>query len=530
MATSRVDLIKNAKSYIGKRGYIIRKKYLKENEIKEIKNDMTVKPFVNGDYGAQEESFKIYLENDSKLYLPKFYGIKRFGNADVNILPDGKDIDIKFELNLKEEQRIPAEKTLEAYHKDGGGILSLPCGFGKTILALYFIAQLRKKTLVIVHKEFLMNQWIERINFALPGAKVGVIQGNKCEIDGNDIIIGMLQTLSMREFPDDTFDDIGHVIIDEAHHISSKVFSKALIKINCKYMLAISATVNRKDGLTKVLKYYVGDVIYSIKSNEKNITKVERYLLESEDEYYTNEVINFRGQVQMATMINNITNSRSRTSFIVKKIIENIGENSKRQFIILSDRRQHLEDIYNLIKNTTEISVGYYVGGMKQNKLKENENCTVILATYQIAAEGLDIPTLNGLILASPRSDIVQAVGRIDRIIHKDIQPLIIDMCDQFSVFESQCKKRFALFKKKKYQITDINYNLDKGVERMRKDYHFHSCSLKNSDSSDEDTELDTDISNDNKVKSKGKSKCKDNLFDEKKEVENLFKSFSFFS
>jgi len=82
---------------------------------------------------------------------------------------------------------------------------------------------------VIVHKEFLMNQWVERIQFALPSAKIGIIQGNKCEIEGKDIILGMLQTLSMRDFAKDTFDDIGHVIIDECHRIPSRIFSKSFI-------------------------------------------------------------------------------------------------------------------------------------------------------------------------------------------------------------------------------------------------------------------------------------------------------------
>ena len=153
---------------------------------------------------------------------------------------------------------------MDTYHEKGGGILSLPCGFGKTICGLYFISKIAKKTLIIVHKEFLMNQWIERINFALPDAKIGIIQGNKCEIEGNDIIIGMLQSLALKDFPNDTFDDIGHVIIDECHRIPSKIFMRTLFKINCNYMLGLSATPNRKDGCTKILKWFIGDIIFCL--------------------------------------------------------------------------------------------------------------------------------------------------------------------------------------------------------------------------------------------------------------------------
>lgn len=458
---SKLDLIKNAKSYIGKRGYIIRKKFLTNDEIKNVKDDLTVKPYTNNDYGVEEDPFKIYLENESKLYLPKFYGIEKFGKPDIDILPEGKDIDINFSLELKEEQKIPAEKTMIAYQTSGGGILSLPCGFGKTILALYFIAQLKKKTLVIVHKEFLMNQWIERIKFALPDAKVGIIQGNKFEVDGNDIVIGMLQTISMKEFSDDSFDDFGHVIIDECHTIPSRVFSKALMKVNSKYSLGISATPKRNDGLMKVLSYHIGSIFYSIKSNERNIVKVVRYLLCSNDELYNKEILNYRHKPQMANMINNIADYHKRTKLIVNNVIKEIKLSDKRQILILSDRRQQLADMYNLITESTEISCGYYIGGLKKNVLKDNEKCRILLGTYPMASTGLDIPTLNGLVLASPRSDIIQSIGRIDRVVHEGIEPLIMDMCDQFSLFESQCRKRYCVYKKKKYVIEDILYNLD---------------------------------------------------------------------
>jgi superfamily II DNA or RNA helicase len=536
---STIKEIKNAKSYLGKRGYILRKKFLNDEIINSIRTELNVKPFVNGDYGGGDESFKIYNENENKFYLPKFYGIEKFGKPDVNILPCGKDIDIKFSIDLKDEQKIPAEKTIEAYEKHGGGILSLPCGFGKTILALYFISVLKKKTLVIVHKEFLMNQWIERIKFALPSAKVGIVQGDKCQIDNNDIIIGMLQTLSMKEFAPDTFDDIGHVIIDECHTISSRVFSRALMKVNSQYMLGISATPSRSDGLMKVLKYHIGDTFFTIKSNEKNIVKVERYLLDSTNEHYNQDIINFRGQVVMATMINNISDCRERTNLIINKAISEINAHEKRQILILSDRRQQLETMYKIISTTTSISVGYYIGGLKKGVLKDNERCKILLGTYPMASTGLDIPSLNGLILATPRSDIIQSIGRIDRIVHTDIQPLIVDIVDTFSVFESQSRKRFAVYRKKKYMIEDICYNLDKNVVIMSKNYFFHNIAIKD-DSDDENegnnlkekNEVDTnydDIDPKTNKKKKTIKKEEKKISKENQDVEDLFKSFSFF-
>ena len=503
------DLLKE-KTYIGKKGFILNKSFFSDEELNNIKNELTVTPFVSSDYGSVEEPCKVYNENDKYLYVPKFYGIEKFKKPKYNITPKGADINVEFVLSLKDIQKIPAEKSMESYKKNGGGILSLFCGAGKTIMGLYFISKLAKKTLIIVHKEFLMNQWVERINFALPGARIGFIQGNKFDIEDKDIIIGMLQTLSMKELSKDSFDDIGHVIIDECHRIPSRIFMKALFKINCKYMLGLSATPTRKDGCTKILKWFIGDIIYSIKADVKNIVKVDRYIIESEDENYNKEILNYRGQVQMATMINQLVKYIKRTKVIVNRIKEELDENEYRQFLILSDRKQQLFDFEKLLKDIGIDSVGYYVGGMKQKDLKISETCRVLLGTYPMANEGLDIPTLNGLILATPKSDIIQSVGRINRIKHENIQPLIIDIIDNFSIFERQGKKRLDLYKKNKNEVQDIKYDLDKNEIFGRKNYHYHSINIKetnklvDSDMCNYQNEL-----NDNKIK-----KDKKDIFD----------------
>ena len=167
----------------------------------------------------------------------------------------------------------------------------------------------------------------------------------------------------------------------------------------------------------------------------------------------------------VSTMINNICYNMYRTTFVVK-IINNIIKGKidikERQILLLGDRRKQLEDIYNLIVEADICSVGYYVGGMKQEKLKESESKQLLLATFAMAKEGLDIKTLNCLILASPKRDIIQAVGRILRQSHKDVQPLIVDIIDNFSVFKGQAAVRNRLYKKRNYKIQNFKYDLDK--------------------------------------------------------------------
>jgi superfamily II DNA or RNA helicase len=442
------------KTYLAKRGYVIKKKELTEEEIKEVKDDLTVSPAISTDFGAVADPFPIYLENEKKLYVPKFYGIEKFGEPSSDKVPPGADINVDFKFTIRPNQELPVKRCMEAYQKKGGGILSLSCGQGKTIIGLYLISQLKKKTLVIVHKEFLLNQWVERIEQALPDAKIGRIQQSTYDVEGKDIVIGMLQTISMKEFSLIDFDCFGHVIIDEAHRIPSQVFSKALQKINCPYMLGLSATPNRKDGLTKVLKWYVGNIVYTNKTSNTNNVLVNRYIVKSQNPVYNQELYDFRGRVKMATMINNITEYFYRTKIIIN-VIKEILKEDNRKILLLSDRKNHLNDIYKFITTNNICTVGYYVGGMKKEKLKESEYKDLILGTFAMANEGLDIEALNTLILASPKSDIIQSCGRILRKSHGEVKPIIVDMVDNFSMFENQGNKRLKYYRSKKYDIMD---------------------------------------------------------------------------
>ena len=161
------------------------KEELTSTEITKIRRDLTVKPFTNTNYGNEAPPFPVYSESKRKLYLPRFYGIKEFGPPKSVKIDPGEDAPMNFTGKLKDKQ-LPIVKAFQDATLDretGGGIISVPCGYGKTVLALYLAAQMGKKTLVIVHKEFLMNQWIERLKQFLPNAKVGIIQQNKVKVE-----------------------------------------------------------------------------------------------------------------------------------------------------------------------------------------------------------------------------------------------------------------------------------------------------------------------------------------------------------
>jgi hypothetical protein len=320
-----------------------------------------------------------------------------------------------------------------------------------TVLSLNIISQLKKKTLVIVHKEFLMNQWIERIQEFLPKAKIGKIQGQIIDIDDKDIVIGMLQSLSMKEYPENIFKTFGFTIIDEVHHISSEVFSNTLFKLVTKYMLGLSATMNRKDGTTKVFKMFLGNVIYKGKVDEERNVIVKAIEYSVDDDEFNKVITDFRGNFAYSSMISKLCEYNRRSEFIIKILKDLLNENENQQIMILAHNKNLLKYIHDAIKHRNISTVGYYVGGMKELALKESETKKVIIATYAMAAEGLDIKTLTTLIMATPKTDIQQSVGRILREKHN--QPVVVDIIDSHETFKNQWKKRKSFYVKEKYKI-----------------------------------------------------------------------------
>jgi superfamily II DNA or RNA helicase len=373
--------------------------------------------------------------------------------------------------DLRDNQKPVVKSYIEHVSKtdNGGcGLLELPCAYGKTVLSINIISVLRKKTLVIVHKEFLMNQWIERISQFLPGARVGKIQGQIIDIENKDIVIGMLQSLSMKDYPGTMFESFGLTIIDEVHHISSEVFSCALFKIVTKYMLGLSATMNRKDGTTKIFKMFLGEVVYKGERDEQHSVVVRAIDYVSNDEDFKEVVTDYRGQVQYSTMITKLCGFSHRSEFILKVLADLLRESSekniKQQIMILAHNKNLLKYLYDAIEARNIATVGYYVGGMKEAALKESETKKVIIATYSMAAEALDIKTLTTLIMATPKTDIEQAVGRILR--EKHGSPIVVDIIDEHQPFKNQWSKRKTFYRKQNYKIihsSNLNYNPDIG-------------------------------------------------------------------
>jgi len=441
----------NHNSYLGEKGYTILKDDLGVKDQQFIREQLSVRPFIPKS-PIQPEAFPVYRESQKKFYIPRYFGLETYGIHDNVRIKDGDDINVEFKGDLRDYQNIIVDKYVNYVSDEkGGGLLEVPCGRGKTVIALKIVAEMKKKTLIIVHKSFLLNQWIERINTFLPSARIGKIQGQIVDIKDKDIVIGMLQSLSMKEYPQNMFGEFGLTIVDECHHIGAEVFIRSLFKVVTKYTLGLSATMTRKDGLTKVFKMFLGDVVYSEKrdGDDKVIVKAIQY--DNSDEDFSKTVLDYRGNPQYSTMITKLCNFNMRSEFILKVLSDTLTENSSQQVIILAHNKALLVYFHKAIEHRNISSVGYYIGGMKEKDLKLSETKKVILATYAMAAEALDIKTLTTLIMATPKTDVTQSIGRILR--SKDHNPVVFDIIDKHDVFQNQWRKRRVFYKKENYKI-----------------------------------------------------------------------------
>jgi superfamily II DNA or RNA helicase len=421
---------------ISSRGYSIVLKTLPAHFLESIRNELYVKPVENPNFQGSDP-FPVFRISKTKVYLPRYYSLEKWGVPKKNSLSLGNPIQLTFEGSLRDIQQQTIDATLKAYNEHGGGLVSLDTGLGKTVVALKLISLMNVKTLIVVHAEFLLEQWVERIKQFLPGAKIGIVRQDRCQIEDCDITVGMIQTIIKREYPKDTFTSFGQLIADETHHLGSRTFSSLFFKVQTKYMLGLSATPERKDGLSKVIYWFLGPQIITIR-RETGKPSVSFVFTDTSD---FEEKFNRIGKINNPTMITDLSLKASRNELIIATIKELLTQN--RKILVLTDRRDHCE---YLLKGLGSISAGIYLGGMKTKERVQSTECSVIIGTYQASGEGFDVPELDTLILATPKSDIEQAVGRILRQKNKN-EPLVIDIVDSFSIFKGQYYKRRKYYK-----------------------------------------------------------------------------------
>ena len=422
-----------------------------------LKGILTVKPYIPSVFVKPQfvTRYPVYKESEDYFYVPKHYGIENYGAPKVSLrdVPQTPDAFWEFKGQIREAQLPVVNSFLKPHPRDG--VISLQTGGGKTVCALYIASQLKLPTLVLVHSGFLKDQWVERIQAFLPSARIGTIQGDIFDTANKDIVVGMLQTISMKEFPPKAFSGFGLVIVDECHHIASEAFVQAIPKLTSKHMLGLSATPERKDRLMHVINWCLGPMLYQSNASEKvdEGVKVEVYEFQHSDPKFNEIIYNNSGVMFTSLMVNKLTEFEPRNLFLVE-LLKDLYEDDTRQILVLSDRVEHTKKLFELLPPEIQIHTGILARGMKPAVRTEFcESKRILISTYQLVKEGFDLASLNVLVMATSRPDVEQIVGRILRVEKEKriVAPLIVDVVD--TAFRRQFQERLSLYKSRSYQV-----------------------------------------------------------------------------
>jgi len=425
-----------------------------------LKGILNVRPYVPSVFVKPQfvQRYPVYLESAEHIYVPKHYGIETFGPPSVSYrdVPKTEDKYWEFSGSIRPAQEPVVNSFLLPTPRDG--VISLQTGGGKTVCGLYIASQLKLPTLVLVHSGFLKDQWVERIQAFLPKARVGTIQGEILDIQDKDIVVGMLQTISMKKFPPKTFSGFGLVIVDECHHIASETFVQAIPKLTSKHMLGLSATPERKDRLMHVINWCLGPMLYQSNSAEKvdSGVKVEVMEFETEDAEFNTVIKNQAGVMFTSLMVNKLTEYEPRNQMLIE-LLKDVFEEENRQILVLTDRVEHTKKLFELLPPEIQAHTGILARGMKPAVRTEFcESKRILISTYQLVKEGFDVASLNTLVMATPRPDIEQIVGRILRVekAKRTVAPLIFDIVD--STFRRQFQARLTLYKERNYIVEKV--------------------------------------------------------------------------
>ncbi|MCT7529298.1 DEAD/DEAH box helicase [Aliarcobacter cryaerophilus] len=386
---------------------------------------------------------KGYEESSEFLTLPRGLKEKLFEYLNYNLVKY-KIIDNRVFEKIETKRilftlRAEQEDAIKEILKYDSSICVAPPGFGKTLIGAKIFEQRAVKTLIIVNKNMLLDQWISRFvdYFGYKKSDIGFLGKSQNRLNGN-IDIATMQSLN--NIPE-LVENYTQVIVDECHHIPALTFEQIVKNFKGKYILGLSATPNRKDELDPILYQQLGNISYEYK---KPKTHTNRLLVIKTE--FTSSADNY------AAIINELVSNEDRNRQIVKTIKENID----RKILLLSDRIEHLNLLENILKEEKIDFVSVHGSQNKKEQVKNMQKVktsSLILATSSFFGEGIDFPHLNTIIFATPISfygRLIQYLGRIGR---GNQECLAIDFLDsKNAMLNSTYKKRLEGYKAMHYK------------------------------------------------------------------------------
>jgi len=424
-------------------------------QLQALKHTLTIQPKKVGDHpGDEKDPIELFIDDGERIGIPReyFLGNRKLGHElDLRMTEGDRERwagSLSFSGSLRDEQERAVSFAIDKL-KGGrtGGIIRAVPGWGKTVAACALIARLDVPTLVVVHKEFLVNQWQERIEQFLPGAKVGRVQQDECDFVGKHIAIGMVHSLGAREYPKAFFEWPGLMVVDECHRIGAETWAPVPARFRARYRVGFSATPRRKDGADNVFFYHLGEVLYA--SKEQRLKPLIRRVY---TDFHLVKTERFNPNLAPKSIkLSFLCGSDPRNKLILDRLI--MALEAGRKVLVLSERLKHLRTLESELRRNWPSakgpvpSTGYYIGGQSEDYLDRASEAQCIFATVQFAAEGLDIPALDTLFLTTPLGDVEQAVGRILRPYEGKKDPIVVDFRDdRVTQFKKMGESRDKLY------------------------------------------------------------------------------------
>lgn len=369
---------------------------------------------------APPKRHRFYMRHQGHHAFPKAYATTEMGfeGTDRRVTDGARwsKTQQAFEgaLHSAKRQDEAVQKTLDMLEESphGGAVLSLPCGWGKTVCAIALACILRRKTFILVHTQFLAQQWADRCRQFISNCNVFMWE-KTVELDQDresHVTIGLMQTV--HKYPSFYFSNYGLLVIDECHHVPCSTLQKCLPRFNARYTLGLSATPYRKDGLSQYIFWAIGNISLQIKP---------RYPL-----VHVHQIPTLARGARHQSLEDQLMNDEDRNKQVVSVVQNVLRQGAGRKVLVLTSRRHHATLLHDLLQPHAVLMLG---GGA--NNLAHVSTYSVIVATYQLVSEGFDMPDLNTLVLALPKTDLVQCIGRITRGADSTVQPWVIDFVDR---------------------------------------------------------------------------------------------------
>ena len=413
--------------------------------------------------GNTPKELKLYRTSGDSLVVP--YGVCKSLMYFMSAYPRMHDTPTRFDFAENKTVYYNADIKLYDYQENAvssliqaqGGILQSKAGSGKTRMGIATICRMGKKTLWLTHTNELLNQSYNAAAEFIDKKLLGKITAGKMQI-ADGITFATVQTLSKADLNALRY-EWDMVVVDECHRASMSVtratmFSKVLNNLAARYKYGLSATLHRADGLILCTYALLGGVAHTVPDSVVNTMQVK---IERKDTgvQISRRCLDTDGTLCYAKLINYLAEHPARNELITLNIQELACKGHS--IILLSDRVEHLNIIYNMLakpfKEYAVILHGKVKKADREKALEQmrNKEKHILLATYQLAKEGLDVPCLDRLLLATPVKDyaiVVQSVGRIARVCEGKGEPVVYDYVDDIGFLEGMWKKRCTSYRK----------------------------------------------------------------------------------